>query len=170
MRTFWDWKCLKSLLLPISNSQFLSPPVPPLIKTKSGRPYIWVVGQSDSCLVIRHAGDSSDATVAFEYVEDIPLFSTKDTDDTDVTDNTDNTYETDDTNDRDDTNEKDDTDDTDDIDDTDDTDDTDDIEITESKSTEGTESTDSTERTERTESSYSSESIEILRQQVHNDQ
>ena len=77
----------------------------------------------------RHAGDSSDVTLAFEDAHVIPPFSKEESYDTD---NTDNTYDTDD---KDDTNDKDATDDTydpDDKDDTNDTDATDDTDDTES--------------------------------------
>ena len=72
--------------------------------------------------LVCHVGDSSDVTLAFEYVQEIPLFSreeTKNKDDTDYTDDIDDKDDTDDTEDTDDIVDTDDTDDTNDTDKTD---------------------------------------------------
>ena len=63
------------------------------------------------CLVVCHAGDSSDVTLAFEYPHVIPPLSREDNTDTD---DTDDTYDIDDSDDAEDTDNTDDTDDTDD--------------------------------------------------------
>ena len=63
------------------------------------------------CLVVCHAGDSSDVTLAFEYAHVIPPLSREDNTDTD---DTDDTYDIDDSDDAEDTDNTDDTDDTDD--------------------------------------------------------
>ena len=60
------------------------------------------------CLLVCHAGNSSDVTLAFEYAHVIPPLSredntdTDDTDDRDDSDDADDTYNTDDTDDTDD--------------------------------------------------------------------
>ena len=56
---------------------------------KSGRLYIRVVGRPVGRLVIRHAADSSDVTLAFEDPQVIPPFSREETDNTDDKDDTD---------------------------------------------------------------------------------